>query len=99
MNLRPPAPKAWVQFINPYFNNTYGDARCTHSIEFDFGKKWAEAIGQALYYSSKTGKQAGIFLIIAENNDWNNLEKIKRVIKEKGMDVKVWTISPEDLNK
>ena len=71
----------------------------THSIEFDFGKKWAEAIGQALYYSSKTGKQAGIFLIIAENNDWNNLEKIKRVIKEKGMNVKVWTISPEDLNK
>ena len=23
-----PAPKAWVQFINPYFNYTYGDARC-----------------------------------------------------------------------
>ena len=71
----------------------------THSIEFDFGKKWAEAIGQALYYSSKTGKQAGIFLIIAENNDRNNLRKIKRVIKEKKMNIKIWTISPEDLNK
>tara|TARA_B100000678_G_C18011603_1_gene423013 strand:- start:34 stop:651 length:618 start_codon:yes stop_codon:yes gene_type:complete len=69
----------------------------THSIEFDFGKKWAEAIGQALYYSSKTGKQPGIFLIIAEKRDWNNLEKIKRVIKTQGMDVKIWTISPEDL--
>ena len=69
----------------------------THSIEFDFGKKWAEAIGQALYYSSKTGKQAGIFLIIAENNDRNNLRKIKRVIKEKNMNIKIWTISPEDL--
>jgi hypothetical protein len=69
----------------------------THSIEFDFGKKWAEAIGQALYYSSKTGKQAGIFLIIAENNDRNNLRKIKRVIKEKKMNIKIWTISPEDL--
>ena len=71
----------------------------THSIEFDFGKKWAEAIGQALYYSSKTGKKAGIFLIIAENNDWNNLEKIKRVIREKKMSIKIWTVSPEDLNK
>jgi len=71
----------------------------THSIEFDFGKKWAEAIGQALYYSSKTGKKAGIFLIIAENNDWNNLRKIKKVIKEKGMEIKIWTVSPEDLNK
>ena len=28
LNLRPPAPKACVQFINPYFNYTYGDARC-----------------------------------------------------------------------
>ena len=69
----------------------------THSIEFDFGKKWAEAIGQALYYSSKTGKQPGIFLIIAKKRDWNNLEKIKRVIKTQGMNVKIWTISPTDL--
>jgi hypothetical protein len=70
----------------------------THSIEFDFGKKWAEAIGQALYYSSKTGKQPGIFLIIAEKRDWNNLEKIKRVVKEKEMNIKIWTVSPADLN-
>ena len=68
-----------------------------YSIEFDFGKKWAEAIGQALYYSSKTGKKAGIFLIIVKKRDWNNLEKIKRVIKTQGIDVKIWTISPEDL--
>ena len=70
----------------------------THSIEFDFGKKWAEAIGQALYYSSKTGKKAGIFLIILKKNDWKNLEKIKRVVREKGIKIKIWTISPEDLN-
>ena len=69
----------------------------THSIEFDFAKKWAEAIGQALYYSSKTGKKAGIFLIIVKKRDWNNLEKITRVIKTQGIDVKIWTISQEDL--
>jgi hypothetical protein len=70
----------------------------THSIEFDFGKKWAEAIGQALYYSSKTGKKAGIFLIISQKNDWKNLEKIKRVVKEKGMNIKIWTVKPADIN-
>ena len=29
----------------------------THAIEFDFGPKWAEAIGQALYYGMQTGKR------------------------------------------
>jgi hypothetical protein len=70
----------------------------THSIEFDFAKKWAESIGQALYYSSKTGKKAGIFLIIASSNDWKHLEKVNKVIKEKKMDIKVWTVMPKDLN-
>jgi len=36
----------------------------THAIEFDFGKKWAEAIGQALYYAIQTGKKPGIVLIL-----------------------------------
>ena len=71
----------------------------TYSIEFDFGKKWAEAIGQALYYSSKTGKQPGIYLIIAKERDWSNLEKIKRVMRANGINIKIWTISPEALDK
>jgi hypothetical protein len=29
-----------------------------NAVEFDFGTKWAEAIGQALYYSIQTGKRA-----------------------------------------
>jgi hypothetical protein len=32
----------------------------THAREFDFGKKWAEAIGQALYYQLETGKKPSI---------------------------------------
>lgn len=32
-------------------------------IEFDFSNKWAEAIGQSLYYANQTGKKADIFLI------------------------------------
>jgi len=36
----------------------------THAIEFDFANKWAEAIGQALYYQHKTGKRAKVVLIL-----------------------------------
>ena len=36
----------------------------THAIEFDFAEKWAEAIGQALYYKHKTGKRAMVILIL-----------------------------------
>lgn len=36
----------------------------THAIEFDFANKWAEAVGQALYYQYKTGKRAKVVLIL-----------------------------------
>jgi len=39
----------------------------TYAIEVDFANKWAEAIGQSLYYSNETGKQAGILLILVHS--------------------------------
>ena len=39
----------------------------THAIEFDWCKKWAESIGQALYYSAKTGKAPKVALICKED--------------------------------
>jgi hypothetical protein len=36
----------------------------THAIEYDFARKWAEAIGQALHYAAMTGKKPGIVLIV-----------------------------------
>ena len=39
----------------------------THAIEYDWGKKWAESLGQALFYSAMTGKKAGIVLIEPKN--------------------------------
>ena len=41
----------------------------THAIEFDFGPKWAEAIGQALYYAELTGKKPGIVLLLRPDNN------------------------------
>ena len=46
-----------------------------YAFEFDFAKKWYEAIGQSLYYAMKTNKEAGIYLIV------NTLEDNKYVYR------------------
>lgn len=46
-----------------------------YAIEFDFANKWAESIGQSLYYGLKTNKKSGIVLIIEDRN------KVDRYIK------------------
>lgn len=51
----------------------------THAYEYDFSHKWAEAIGQALYYSLKTGKKAGIRLICKGNRCAAHAQRIDEV--------------------
>ena len=41
----------------------------THAIEVDFARKWAEAIGQSLNYSTLTGKIPGVLLILEKDSD------------------------------
>lgn len=64
-----------------------------YAIEFDFAKKWAEAIGQALYYGIKTDRKPGIVLII-ENGEQDDkyLNRLK-VIGEKH-NIMIWTTTP-----
>jgi len=69
----------------------------THAIEFDFGSKWAEAIGQALHYSVMTGKPAGIVLIMETQEDQKYLLILKNIIDKKNIVLEVWTITPEEL--
>ena len=38
-----------------------------YAIEFDFADKWAEAIGQSLYYAEMTGKKPGIAPIVEDS--------------------------------
>jgi len=63
-----------------------------YAVEFDFSNKWAEAVGQSLYYSMKTGKKAGIVLIMNGNNSQAHLERLKEVIRHYRLDVKIWTL-------
>ena len=50
-----------------------------YAIEFDFAKKWAEAVGQSLYYSKMTGKKPAIALILTNLSDYRYLKRIERL--------------------
>ena len=50
-----------------------------YAIEFDFAKKWAESVGQSLYYSKMTGKQPAIVLIMTSLTDYKYLKRIERL--------------------
>lgn len=66
-----------------------------YAIEVDFSYKWAESIGQALYYAEKTGKIPGIVLILAKRK--NHDSYIRRLLfVARRYKIVVWLIS-EDL--
>lgn len=56
-----------------------------YAMEFDFANKWAEAIGQALYYAKKTGKKPAVFLIVENKNQWKYIERVYSLCKEYGI--------------
>ena len=62
----------------------------THAVEHDFGPKWAEAIGQALYYSLQTGKRAGIVLILEKPADRKYWIRLNSTIQHFGLPIDAW---------
>jgi len=65
----------------------------THAIEFDFGTKWAESLGQALYYSLQTGKRAGIVLILEGPNDRKYFLRLNSTIEHFKLPIDTWEIT------
>lgn len=57
-----------------------------YAIEVDFAKKWAEGIGQALYYAEVTAKKPAVALIV-EDGDEKYLNRIKTVADK--FDIKI----------
>lgn len=69
----------------------------THAVEHDFGPKWAEAIGQSLYYSLQTGKRAGIVLILERPADRKYWIRLNSTIQHFGLPIDTWEIFDEKL--
>ena len=50
-----------------------------YAIEFDFAKKWAESIGQSLYYAKMTGKTPAVSLILTSPDDMKYVKRVERI--------------------
>lgn len=63
-----------------------------YAVEVEFAPKWAEAVGQSLYYSYRTGKRAAVVLIIEQPKHGRYLERLKSLSKKHN--IIVFTIKP-----
>lgn len=57
------------------------------AVEFDFANKWAECIGQALYYGIKTDKQPVCAIIIEQPKDKRYIKRLKTVADKHNIQV------------
>lgn len=70
------------------------------AVEFDFANKWAECIGQALYYGQRTGKTPACVLIMERGDkDLKYLRRLRYAVynKKKIPEFKTFTMKPEHL--
>lgn len=86
--------------IKEYKNRDYTRVDCltkTNAIEFDFAKKWAESVGQALHYQLMTGRRGMVVLILEKPNEKSTYYKrVEALAKKYDFDVEYMT--PQDLH-
>lgn len=64
----------------------------SHVIKFDFGPKWSEAIGQALYYSLQLNKPAAVVLILENEKDYTYWVRLNTTVKHFNLPITTWKI-------
>ena len=89
--------KAWCAQHNGQIEYVLDDGTrvdcltCEYAIEFDFAPKWAEAIGQALYYALKTNRKPAIVLICEDPaKDLKYLTRLQSVAGQ--YKITIWVI-------
>ncbi len=63
-----------------------------YAIEVDFAHKFYEAVGQALLYAARTGKQPGILLILEDPADQKYLANLAEILTYWHLPIQVWAI-------
>ena len=53
-----------------------------YAIEVDFAKKWAESIGQSLFYAQMTGKKPAIGLIVDRKKEQRYVKRLNLIAKK-----------------
>ena len=61
-------------------------------IEFDYAKKWAESVGQSLYYAKKTGKNPAVAIILKKASDIKYINHIQDI----DLGIKIFKICAND---
>lgn len=64
----------------------------THAVEVDFAPKWAESIGQSLYYAQVTGKKPGVVLIMERPGDERHRLRLDSLAPDLG--ITIWLANP-----
>lgn len=62
-----------------------------YAIEVDFAKKWAEAIGQSLYYAKTLKKEPAIALIIDFKKEKRFIRRLRKAIE--GLEIRLYFIN------
>ena len=63
----------------------------TYAIEVDFANKWAESIGQSLFYSVETNKSPAVLLIMEQGQkDIKHIKRFKKASKK--FNIQLFTI-------
>ena len=60
----------------------------TYAVEFDFAPKWAESVGQSLYYAQETNKKPAIVLILEKDSDFKYFKRTKKLAQK--YDIQLW---------
>lgn len=65
-----------------------------YAVEFDFVSKWAECVGQALYYADQTNRTPACVLIIEKPKDFKYYYRIEKISKD--LNLQLWYIKSPD---
>ena len=63
-----------------------------YSIEFDFAKKWVQAMKKSRHQSLSTGKAPGVVLILQNSADEKYLFKLREVVEKRRLGIKIWAV-------
>lgn len=73
--------------IDCLFDDPYSNGKI--AAEFDFTDKWAEAVGQSLFYAAKTNNRPGVILIV-EKITKPTLLHVTRLLKIAPDNMSIW---------
>jgi hypothetical protein len=62
------------------------------AVELDFARKWYSGVGQSLHYARKTGKSAGLVLIVVEERDLIYTARAKDLIEFYDLPIRLWVM-------